>query len=211
MTALILIDIQNDFLEGGSLPVPHSLEIIPIINQLMTLPFTLIVASKDWHPKKHMSFASTHYKLPHDEIMIDGYLQHLWPEHCLQDTKGADHPLTLNHSLIKKTFLKGTNTAIDSYSAFFDNRHTKSTGLGEYLKHQKITTVYLAGLATDYCIKFSALDALKQGFNTFVIEDACRGVNVQPNDSQKALIEIQNKGGKIISSKTLAIGFKQKS
>lgn len=203
--ALLIVDIQNDFCQGGSLEVPKSEEVIPLANQLQAY-FKFIFATQDWHPKDHQSFASN--QLGHsvgDVITLkNGIQQTLWPNHCVQGSKGAEfHPL-LNTEAIQRIFKKGTNSEIDSYSAFYDNAHEHSTGLGDYLIKQQITDLYLIGLATDYCVKYSALDAIRLGFNVWVIEDACRGVDLQPGDVSKALAQMRAAGVKIINSKDIA-------
>lgn len=209
--ALILVDIQNDFLPGGNFAIANGDEILPFIEKLITLPFDLIIATQDWHPKNHGSFALNHNKNPGEKIMLNGIEQILWPVHCVQNTKGAELHKKISQEKITKIFHKGTDKNIDSYSTFFDNAHKKSTGLADYLKNQNIEEVYLAGLATDYCVKFSALDALELGFKTYVIVDACRGINVQDHDSDLALNEIKNFGGLLINSQEVAkMNFEKK-
>lgn len=200
-TALILVDLQNDFCAGGSLAVPGGDEVIPLANQLQS-HFDIVIATKDWHPKDHASFASNHPgKKIGDLIEMNGLEQILWPDHCLQNTKGAElHPL-LNISQIQAYFLKGTDKCIDSYSAFFDNAHLRATGLADYLSEQHVSKVYIMGLATDYCVKFSCMDAVGEGFETYLIEDACRGVELKVGDIQKALNEMLKEGIKIIKMK----------
>lgn len=200
MKALLLVDIQNDFLPGGALAVKNGGEILPIINNLVNYPFNLIVATKDWHPIDHSSFAATHNKLPGECIIINEMEQILWPLHCIQGTQGAEFHSILNTEKIDKIFYKGTDKVIDSYSAFYDNGHFKSTGLDKYLHDKGIKEIYIAGLTTDYCVKYSVLDALKLGFKVFVIMDACRGVDLKKNDSYKALEEMRNAGAGMITS-----------
>lgn len=202
MKALIIIDVQNDFLPGGPLEVKNGNEIIPVINKIQN-KFDLIVATQDWHPKEHKSFAVNNNKKPGEIIQLNGKNQIMWPAHCIQETKGADFAKDLNITKIKKVFKKGTNIEIDSYSGFFDNNHKKSTGLNEYLKRCNVSEVYITGLATDVCVKFTALDAVKLGFNTYVIEDACKGVNLNKEDVSKALTEMKSKGVNIIKSSEL--------
>ena len=200
MTALLLIDIQNDFLPTGALPVPRGDEIIPLANALQK-HFPLIAATQDWHPKNHASFASNHpNKKPGDIITLNGQSQILWPPHCIQNTPGAAFAPNLDTSRIARIFQKGTDPSIDSYSGFFDNNHLRSTGLADYLKSKGVTDVYLLGLATDYCVKFTAMDARQLGFNTTVIEDACRGVELKPGDIARALDEMQSAGVQIRNS-----------
>src|SRR5215831_10675072 len=179
MNALILTDIQNDFLPGGALAVAHGDQVIPVANRLQSA-FSLIVATQDWHPANHKSFAASHPgKNVFDQIDLNGLPQRLWPVHCVQNTKGAELAAKLNRERIAKIFQKGTDPGIDSYSALFDNGHRKSTGLGEWLKAQGVTEVFVCGLTTDYCVKFTALDAAQMSFKTHVIEDASRGVNLR--------------------------------
>ncbi|EKD71022.1 MAG: Nicotinamidase [uncultured bacterium] len=199
-TALVLVDLQNDFCFGGNLAVSDGDAVIAIANKIQPY-FKLIVATKDWHPLDHMSFASNHpgYKIG-DVIEVNQLSQVLWPNHCVQETKGAEfHPL-LNQPLITKIVYKGTDKSIDSYSAFFDNAHLRSTGLSDYLHDHGVTDVYLMGLATDYCVKYSALDAATLGFNVYVIADGCRAVNLQAEDETKALQEMRDHGVTIITS-----------
>jgi len=198
--ALILVDLQNDFMPGGNLPVPGGREVIPIANNLQK-HFDLIVATKDWHPANHGSFASNHSnRNPGDQIELVGLPQILWPNHCVQNTSGAEFVEGLDTKRIHKVFHKGTDPKIDSYSTFFDNAHRKSTGLDDYLKKKGIEEVYVLGVATDYCVKFSVLDACMLGFKTYVIADACRAVNLKPDDEKQALAEMENAGAKIVRS-----------
>lgn len=205
--AFIIVDIQNDFLPGGSLPVQDGNKIIPIINKLLQHKdtFDVVVATKDWHPHDHGSFANTHGKHPGDVIKLEGIEQILWPVHCVQQSVGADFAPELDESNIHKVFYKGTEKNIDSYSTFFDNEHWKSTGLDDYLRNQDVTDVYVAGLATDYCVKYSVLDARHLGFNTFVVKDACRGVNLHKGDAERAFKEMQKAGAHLIDSSELLI------
>jgi len=201
--ALILIDLQNDFCKGGSLAVPDGDLVIPIANQLQNY-FDIIVATQDWHPHDHASFAVNHNGLQAgDVITLQGVQQVLWPAHCIQDTKGAEFHPDLNVHKVNKIFHKGTDKNIDSYSAFFDNAHLRATGLGDYLKDHHVQEVYIMGLATDYCVKYSALDAKALGFNVSVIEDACRGVELNEGDIAKALNEMRAAGIKLILTKDI--------
>jgi nicotinamidase/pyrazinamidase len=205
MNALILVDIQNDFLPGGALPVPEGDAVIPIANRLQEGGrFDLIVATQDWHPAGHGSFAANHPGRTVGEVIeLNGLPQILWPVHCVQETRGASFTDGLATTKIEKVFTKGTDPAIDSYSGFFDNGHRKSTGLGEYLRARGVTDVYVCGLATDYCVKFTALDARQLGFNTFLIEDASRGVNLKPGDVERAVEEMRAAGVKVVRSEEL--------
>ena len=208
MNALILIDIQNDFIPGGALAVPEGDLIVPVVNRLQPR-FEIVVATQDWHPANHGSFAANHPgRKAGDLIDLHGLQQILWPVHCVQGTAGARVAANLDQSRWDRVFVKGTDPAIDSYSGFFDNGHRRATGLGDYLKAQRVTDVYVAGLATDYCVKFTALDAVSLGFRTHLIQDACRGVNLQAGDVAKAFEEMKTAGieiigaGKIIGSTT---------
>jgi nicotinamidase/pyrazinamidase len=204
MKALILVDIQNDFIPGGALEVTEGDLVVPVANRLSPL-FPLVVARPDWHPARPASCASQHPgHEPGDVIDLHGLQQVLWPDHCVQGSAGAEFVETLDRTHVERVFRKGTERTIDSYSAFFDNRHRKSTGLGEYLKMKDVSEVYLLGLATDYCVRYTALDALDLGFRTFVVEDACRGVNLHAEDSKKALIEIEEAGGMSLLSEQVA-------
>jgi nicotinamidase/pyrazinamidase len=198
MKALIMVDLQNDFLPGGALPVPRGDEVVGLANELKR-DFPLVLATQDWHPPNHGSFAANHReKKPGDRIVLDGIEQILWPVHCVANTAGADFAPALDRSGIAQIFRKGTDPRIDSYSAFFDNAHRRSTGLGEYLREQAVSEIYLLGLALDYCVKFSVLDARQLGFNTHVIVAACRGINLQPTDVDDALDEMKCAGAKLL-------------
>ena len=193
MKALILVDLQNDFCKHGALEVPEGNIVVPIANALME-HFDLVVATQDWHPANHKSFAANHpWRKPGAIIDLNGLAQVLWPIHCVQDSLGADFVSELNMEGIHNIFQKGTDIEIDSYSGFFDNGRRKATGLGDYLTEQGITDVYVLGLATDYCVKYTALDAKSLGFNTFLIEDACRGVNLKEGDVANAIAEMKSK------------------
>lgn len=200
MRALILVDIQNDFLPGGALAVPEGDKIIPVANQLQAA-FPLVVATQDWHPASHGSFAANHPgRRLFEQINLNGLPQTLWPVHCVQGTAGAELAPGLQRERIAKIFPKGTDAGIDSYSGLFDNGHRKSTGLGEWLKAEGMTEVFVCGLATDYCVKFTALDAAQSGFRTHFIEDASRGVNLQPDDVGKAIAEMNGAGISTVQS-----------
>jgi nicotinamidase/pyrazinamidase len=203
MKAVILVDIQNDFLPGGALAVPDGDKVIPIVNSL-EYAFPIIVATQDWHPANHGSFAANHPgKKVFKQIDLNGLPQTLWPAHCVQNTQGAELAPALNSNRIEKIFRKGTDAGIDSYSGFFDNGHRKSTGLGEWLKRRAVSEVFVCGLATDYCVKFTALDAVQSGFKTHLIEDACRGVNIHPHDVPDAIEEMRRANVSVIRSDTL--------
>jgi len=203
MKALILVDIQNDFLPGGTLAVPEGDQIIRVANQLQT-EFPLVVATQDWHPANHGSFAASHPgKNVFEQIELNGLPQTLWPVHCVQNTRGAELAPALNRDRIAKVFPKGTDAGIDSYSGLFDNGHRKSTGLGEWLKARGVTEVFVSGLATDYCVKFTALDATQMGFKTHFIEDASRGVNLRSDDVKNAIDEMKRAGTSVCHSSEL--------
>jgi nicotinamidase/pyrazinamidase len=204
MRTLILLDIQNDFLPGGAVAVPEGDAVIPLANCIQPL-FPLVVATQDWHPPNHGSFAANHPgKKVFEQIDLNGLPQTLWPVHCVQHTPGAELAPHLARERIAIVFHKATDPGIDSYSGFFDNGHRRATGMGEWLKQKGVTDVYVCGLATDYCVKFTALDAIDLGFRTHVIEDACRGINLRPADVQEALKEMKARGVDILSSAQLA-------
>src|SRR5882724_9173426 len=197
MTSLILVDIQNDFLPEGALAVPDGDQIIPICNTLIPT-FDLVVATQDWHPANHGSFAANHPgRKIGDMIDLNGLPQILWPVHCVQNTRGAELAAALKTDRVERIFQKGTDPAIDSYSGFFDNGHRKATGLGDYLRQRGVKSVHVAGLATDYCVKFTALDARFLGFETHLIQDASRGVNLNPGDVDTAIQHMRDAGVKI--------------
>ncbi|HEX5061980.1 MAG TPA: bifunctional nicotinamidase/pyrazinamidase, partial [Kofleriaceae bacterium] len=201
MRALLLIDLQYDFCPGGALAVANGHETIPVANRLMP-KFSTIVATQDWHPAHHGSFAVNHPgKKPYDMHELAGLPQVMWPAHCVQNTPGAELHRDLDRNLITEVFQKGTDPAIDSYSGFYDNGHRKATGLGDWLKQRDIKHVYVMGLATDYCVKFTTLDARQLGFDVSLVVDGCRGVNLNPDDSAKAIEEMRAAGVVIVESK----------
>ncbi|HVS95749.1 MAG TPA: bifunctional nicotinamidase/pyrazinamidase [Puia sp.] len=179
MKVLLLIDIQNDFLPGGALPVPAGDAIIPVVSRL-TGSFPLVVATQDWHPRGHGSFASSHAgKRPFDTVTYGAERQTLWPDHCVQGTPGAAFPVSLDTRPVEAIFRKGTDPLIDSYSAFYDKDHRKTTGLAGYLRDKQVTDVYLAGLAADICVFETAKDSLREGFNTYFVQDATRPLEAE--------------------------------
>ncbi len=201
MKALILVDIQNDFLPGGPLPVPEGDAIIPLVNHLQDC-FDLVVATQDWHPAGHQSFASAHAgKKAFDTIILQGMQQTLWPDHCVQGTDGASFSTLLNMNKPEAIFRKGMNPEIDSYSGFYDNGHLKSTGLAGYLRDKNVTGVYLAGLAGDICVYSTGMDSLKENFFTFIIQDATRPLNRE--HFRKHMQDFSAIGGKLIQSQDL--------
>jgi nicotinamidase/pyrazinamidase len=205
MDALLITDVQKDFLPGGSLEVSESDKIIPVINNLLP-KFNLIIAIKDWHPANHGSFASNHKDhQPGDIIELEGLEQILWPDHCIQGSPGAELSPRLNQSVIQRVFFKGTDPKIDSYSAFFDNGHRKHTELHNYLREKGVTRLFVTGLAADFCVFFTVKDALQLGYETYLVTDATRGVNIKPEDTENALAEMRSKGAKLIMSKELPL------
>jgi nicotinamidase/pyrazinamidase len=198
MNALIIVDVQNDFLPGGALPVKDGDTIIPVINDLQN-KFDLVVATQDWHPADHKSFASSHPgKKVFEEIILDGLPQVLWPDHCVQQTFGAEFSTALDTKKIEAIFRKGMDKNIDSYSGFFDNGKKKSTGMADYLKGRGTTSIYVCGLAADYCVYFTALDGLELGFQSTIITDATKAID--ENNFKKVLENFKSKGGKEITS-----------
>lgn len=195
--ALLIIDIQNDFLPGGALAVPAGDEIIPLASRLMD-GFELIVATQDWHPPEHASFAANHpaHQL-FETIDLHGLPQTLWPVHCVRETSGAEFAPGLDLARITRIFRKGTHPEIDSYSGFHDNGRRHSTGMAEWLRDHGVTRLTICGLATDYCVKFSALDARAEGFEVDLHLPACRGVNLQAGDVDRAIREMTGRGVRI--------------
>lgn len=205
MKALILVDIQNDFLPGGALAVPGGNEILPLVNQIQG-EFDLVVATQDFHPAHHGSFAANHEgREVYEVVDLNGLPQVLWPVHCVQGTEGTEFSEDLDMSRVARVFPKGTDAEIDSYSGFFDNGRRKATGMGDYLKGEGITEVYVCGLATDYCVKYTALDALSLGFKTWLLEDCSRGVNVNEGDVERAVEEMREKGVGVMQAKELLL------
>ncbi len=203
MKTLIIVDLQNDFMPGGSLGVPEADLIVPLINKIMP-HFSLVLATQDWHPADHVSFATNHPgKKPGDVIEVKGISQILWPVHCVRNTKGAELVKGLNKEKIESIFYKGTDKWIDSYSAFFDNARRKSTGLYDYLHSRGIKEIHIVGVATDYCVLYSTLDALDLGLSVTVISDACRGINLYPGDVEEAFSKMMGKGARVLTSAAL--------
>jgi len=192
MKALVIIDVQNDFLLNGSLEVSNGNDVIEPINEIIS-NYKLVVATKDWHPLDHVSFASNHLgKNIGDIIKVNNIDQILWPEHCVQESRGSDFPTTLNFKTINKIIYKGTNSQVDSYSGFHDNGRIRSTGLSNYLKANNVTSIDYVGLVTEYCVKFTVFDSIKEGFKTRVILKGIKGINLE--ESNKALEEMKLKG-----------------
>lgn len=191
--ALILVDIQNDFCPGGALAVQDGDAVVSVANRLMP-QFDCVIATQDWHPPHHQSFASQHGKVPGELIDLHGLPQVLWPDHCVQDSLGAAFHPGLDTERIQRVFRKGLDPRVDSYSGFFDNGGHNPSGLEDYLRAIAVREVHVVGLATDYCVKFTALDARRLGFETRVIAEACRGVNLSPGDVERALAELKEAG-----------------
>jgi nicotinamidase/pyrazinamidase len=205
MKALILVDIQNDFLPGGALAVPGGDAVIPVLNSLQSR-FPIVVATQDWHPANHGSFVVNHPgKALFEVIQLGGAAQTLWPVHCVQSTRGAELAAGLDRDRIQKVFPKGTDPMLDSYSGFFDNGHHRSTGMGEWLRARGVREAFVGGLATDYCVKFTALDAVRLGFQTHVIEDASRGVNLRSGDVAEAITQLREARVGVVRSAELAL------
>jgi len=206
MQALILVDVQNDFTpeteqkSRGALAVPEGNVAAEVANRAIPR-FNLVVATQDWHPPDHRSFASQH---PGHEVFdvidLDGLEQILWPDHCVEHTTGAAFLPTLRTDKVDAVFPKGTDRNIDSYSGFYDNGHRKATGLAAYLNDRDVDTVYVVGLATDVCVKFTTLDACQLGYTTYVITDGCRGVNMNAGDVAQAWREMREAGAAFVQS-----------
>ena len=199
-TALILVDIQNDFCTGGALAVPGGEAVVPLANRLMS-QVDIVVATQDWHPAEHGSFAINQPgRKPFELAELGGLPQVMWPAHCVQWTGGAQFHPGLDTPRIHRVFPNGTDAGIDSYSGFFDNGKRKATGLGEWLRAQQVDDLLVCGLATDYCVKATAIDATQLGFRTVLIEDACRGVGLQAGDIPAALSAMREAGVIIATS-----------
>lgn len=198
MKALVIVDAQIDFMPGGALAIANGDSIVPVINKLLP-EFELVVATQDWHPANHASFASNHQgKKPFDIIELFGMDQVLWPDHCVQGTKGSGFHPEMETIKITAIFRKGINPEIDSYSGFFDNSHLHSTGLAGYLREKGANELYFCGLAADICVYFTIIDALNEGFKAVLIEDATCPLN--PDEFIKIRKELQDKGVEIMQS-----------
>ncbi|MGW8314180.1 MAG: bifunctional nicotinamidase/pyrazinamidase [Bacteroidales bacterium] len=199
MKALIMIDIQKDFLPGGSLEVKEGDKIIPVVNRLQQ-HFDMVVATQDWHPRNHKSFASSHPgKEPGDHVDLEGTDQVLWPDHCVQGTSGAEWPRELHTDKIIKVIRKGTDAFVDSYSGFYDNQHLRATGLHDLLRKHGISFLALTGLAADVCVKYTALDALMLGYEVFLVKDATRAVGGE-KALRDTIRELSEKGARVVTS-----------
>ena len=202
MQALLIVDIQNDFCPGGALAVPDGDSIIPVTNKLID-HFNIIIQTQDWHPAGHSSFASSHPgKNPYDTIEMDYGLQVLWPDHCVQGTKGAEFHPSLNTQKTQVIIRKGFRKEIDSYSTFFENDQKTTTGLTGYLKQRGITDLFVVGLATDFCVKWSVLDGIDEGFSMHIVKNAVRGIDIE-GSVENAWTEIEKKGAHIITSEDI--------
>ncbi len=204
--ALLVIDVQNDFLPGGALAVPDGDQVVPVINRLMADgDYDLIVASQDWHPPDHGSFVSQHPDHDvGDRTTLDGLEQIVWPDHCVQHTPGASFASGLDVEHFHKVFRKGDDPRIDSYSGFFDNGHRKDTGLADFLRQRGVTAVDVVGLALDVCVKFTALDAREEDFQTRVLLEGCRAVEISAGDADRAIEEIKTAGARVVEQEEAA-------
>jgi nicotinamidase/pyrazinamidase len=197
---LLIIDVQNDFCPGGSLAVEDGDAVLSVINRIMPV-FPHVAATQDWHPPDHVSFASRHPgRKPLDMVSADGIEQVLWPDHCVQGTRGAELHPRLDARHIGLVLRKGMRPMLDSYSAFFENDHRTDTGLRFWLKGMRLREIVLCGLATDYCVRASALDARRAGFHVTLVRDACRGVDFPRGSVEKALAEMEKAGVRIVES-----------
>ncbi|MGA7584879.1 MAG: bifunctional nicotinamidase/pyrazinamidase [Rouxiella badensis] len=199
-SALLLIDLQNDFCHGGALAVAEGDETVNIANLAIAAcrhANIKVVASQDWHPADHRSFALNSSAEPWTIGELEGLPQVWWPVHCVQNTPGADFHPELNTAGLDYIVHKGQDAAIDSYSAFFDNGKRAATALHPWLQREQVEQLIVMGLATDYCVKFSVLDALALGYQVTLLSDGCRGVNLQPDDSKRAIEEMQQAGAKV--------------
>lgn len=202
MRALLIIDVQNDFCPGGALEVPNGDVIIPTINKLSE-QFDIVIQTQDWHPQGHSSFASSYQgKKPYETIEMSYGEQVLWPDHCIQSSKGSDFHADLETSRSQLIIRKGFRKNIDSYSAFYENDNSTTTGLTGYLKERNIDTLYAVGLATDFCVKWSVIDGIKEGFDVYVVEDAVKGIDIEGSVGQ-AWDEMLDQGATKVSSPEL--------
>jgi len=200
MRALLLVDIQNDFMPGGALAVPDGDAVVAVANALAPR-FTLTVATQDWHPAGHGSFASAHPgAAPGDVVDLGGVSQVLWPDHCVQGSPGGSFHSALDVACIDHVVRKGTDPGIDSYSAFFDNGHLKDTGLSMFLEMRCAEELVVLGLATDYCVKYTVLDAVALGFGVTLISDGCRAVDLAEGDGARAIQEMRAAGARVITA-----------
>ncbi|MBX3155549.1 MAG: bifunctional nicotinamidase/pyrazinamidase [Deltaproteobacteria bacterium] len=203
MRALVLVDLQYDFCPGGALAVPRGDETIAVAQRLLP-HFETVIATQDWHPREHGSFAANNPgTAPGQVVDLHGLPQVLWPVHCVQGTRGAElHDALPKERLV--VFRKGTDATVDSYSGFFDNGHRNATGLGAWLEEKGVRQLYVLGLATDYCVKFTVLDARELGLDVWLVEDGCRAVDLAPGDGERAIAEMRAAGATIVHSGTIA-------
>lgn len=204
MDALVLVDIQNDFMPFGALPVVGGDAVVPVANTVMTT-FDLVIATQDWHPADHASFASSHPgRTPGEVVVLGGTEQVLWPDHCVQDSPGASFHAGLDVAGIGHVVRKGVDREVDSYSGFFDNDHRRETGLRALLAARGVDRIVVCGLATDYCVKYTVLDARALGLEVVVVTDGCRAVDIEPGDGERALSEMRSAGCTLVTSGELA-------
>jgi nicotinamidase/pyrazinamidase len=197
MEALIVVDVQNDFCPGGALAVEQGDHVVPFINRIRAR-YPLVVFTQDWHPRQHKSFASNNPGTKVGQVIsMGGHPQVMWPDHCVQGTPGAEFHPQLERHPADPVFRKGELKEVDSYSGFLDNDRKHETGLREFLQQRGVTQVAVVGLATDYCVKFTALDALKFGLQVAVLKDGCRAVNLRPGDEANAYAELQAAGARV--------------
>ncbi|KQR94636.1 nicotinamidase [Chryseobacterium sp. Leaf180] len=198
--ALIIVDVQNDFCEGGALAVPGANEIIPYINLLTKEnQYDQIVLTQDWHPAHHKSFASNNGRQVGETIILNEIPQFMWPDHCIQGTKGAEFHPDLDRSKVTHIIQKGKNEVVDSYSAFQDNNHFMKTGLDDFLKFHEIQLLEIVGLATDYCVKFTCQDAVSNGYITCLHFNGTRAVNAKPENGKNAIYDMIEKGVTVLA------------
>ena len=201
--SLIVVDVQNDFCSSGALPVPGGEDIVPVVNRLMTV-FSPVVATQDWHPSGHISFASSHAgKKPFDSVLVQGTEQLLWPDHCLKGTEGAAFHPDIDVNNLHLILRKGFRRDLDSYSGFYENDRKTPTGLSHYLRELEVRSTWLCGLASDVCVYYTAMDAVRLGFETYVIQDAVRGVDVPAGNISRTADVMKAAGVRFVHSTKL--------
>lgn len=208
MRALLLIDIQNDFLPGGALAVSEGDQVVPVANRLLAMKehWTTVAMTQDWHPPEHQSFAAQHPgRSPGEVVDLHGLTQVLWPVHCVQGTPGAAFAPGLETASVAHISQKGLDPEVDSYSGFFDNGRRHATDLDAFLRERGVAELYVCGLATDYCVKWTVLDAISLGYSTHLVTDGCRGVGLDPGDVPKAIAEMRAAGAKLVTSAGLGV------
>lgn len=202
MKALLIVDLQNDFCPGGALAVPDGDTIVPTVNKLINI-FDVVIQTQDWHPAGHYSFASSHDgKEPYDTIEVDYGEQVLWPDHCVQGSVGAEFHPELNTMKTQVIIRKGFRRKIDSYSTFYENDQETTTGLTGYLQERGITDLYTVGLATDFCVKWSVLDGIDEGFTMYIVKDAVKGIDLN-GSLDEAWDEMEENGVNVVNSDDL--------